>query len=225
MQAMIDLSGREPFASGYNRHCYRHPHNQALCLKVLRPENIEARYRRQPWSKKLLGKGRIDDNLQEQKAYRQQAIRALIAGGRSSRLWEHLPRFHGRVQTSLGPANVSDLISESNGMPADTLEHYLQQRGFDRPIRDAAERFCNWLLETGILTRNLLPHNLVIADRGGQPELFLVDGLGAPAIPDKLAAIPAWRRHYISRRIQRFHLRIEWETGDRSETWESSQKL
>lgn len=225
MPAMIDLSGCEPFASGYNRHCYRHPRDPALCLKVLRPENIEARFQRQPLPKKALGKSRIDDNLQEQKAYRQRAIQALIAEGRSSRLWEHLPRFHGRVQTSLGPANVSDLISGSNGTPADTLEHYLQHRGFDRPIRDAAERFCNWLLETGILTRNLLPHNLVIADRGGQPELFLVDGLGAPAIPDKLAAIPAWRRRYISRRVSRFYLRIDWETGNRIKTWEASQKL
>ncbi|PXX89319.1 hypothetical protein DIT71_15575 [Marinobacter vulgaris] len=222
---MIDLSSLAPFASGSNRHCYRHPDDPALCLKVLRPENIEARFQRQAWPKKVLGKARIDDNRQEMRAHQQQAIRKLLAEGRSSLVWAHLPRFHGTADTSLGTANVSEFISASDGASAETLEHYLQRAGFDQPIREAAERFCNWLLETGILTRNLLPHNLVIADRNGQPELFLVDGLGAPTIPDTLARIPAWRKRYIKRRIRRFYLRIHWETGSRNESWEASQKL
>lgn len=222
---MIDLSGLEPFASGYNRHCYQHPDDPALCLKVLRPENIEARYQRQAWPKKVLGKARIDDNRQEIRAHQQPAIRKLLKENQGSLVWAHLPRFHGTADTSLGPANISELITGTNDSPAETLEHYLQRRGFDQPIKDAVQRLCNWLLETGILTRNLLPHNLVIADRNGQPELFLVDGLGAPAIPDKLAAIPAWRWRYINRRIRRFYLRIQWETGDHSRSWEASQKL
>jgi hypothetical protein len=222
---MIDLSGIEPFASGYNRHCYRHPDDPALCLKVLRPENIEVRYQRQAWPKKMLGKARIDDNRQELRAHQQQAIRALINDGHDELVWAHLPQFHGAVETSLGPANMSELLFDDHGLPGETLEHYLKHRGFDQPIRDAADRFCNWLLETGILTRNLLPHNLVIADKGGQPELFLVDGLGAPAIPDKLATLSAWRERYIGRRIRRFYLRIGWETGDRSTSWEASQRL
>lgn len=222
---MIDLSGLAPFASGYNRHCYRHPDDPALCLKVLRPENIEARFQRQAWPKKVLGKARIDDNRQELRAHQQPAIRKLLADDRDELLWAHLPRFHGTADTSLGTANVSEIITGTNGQPAETLEDYLKRRGFDQPIQGAAKRFCNWLTETGILTRNLLPHNLVIADRSGQPELFLVDGLGAPSIPDKLSAIPAWRRRYIRRRVRRFYLRITWETGDRNQSWESSQKL
>ena len=59
---------------------------------------------------------------------------------------------------------------------------------------------------------------------GNQPTDEL-DGLGAPAIPDKLANLPAWRQRYIGRRIRRFYLRIGWETGNRSESWEDSQKL
>lgn len=222
---MIDLSDLEPFASGYNRHCYQHPDDPTLCLKVLRPENIEARYQRQAWPKKVLGKARIDDNRQELRAHQQQAIRKLLAEGQSSLVWAHLPRFHGSADTSLGTANVSEFISGSDGLPAETLEHYLQRRGFDQSMQEAVDRFGHWLSETGILTRNLLPHNLVIAVRNGQPELFLVDGLGAPAIPDTLAVLPAWRRRYIERRIRRFYLRINWETGDRNDSWEASQKL
>lgn len=222
---MIDLSGLEPFASGSNRYCYRHPADPALCLKVLRPENIEARYQRQAWPKKVLGKARIDDNRQELRAHQQPAIRKLLAEGRSLLVWNHLPRFHGRAETSLGPANVSEIITGSDGEPAETLEDYLKRKGFDQPAQAAVDRFCNWLTETGILTRNLLPHNLVIAERKGQPELFLVDGLGAPSIPDKMAAFRVWRRRYISRRIRRFYLRIQWETSARDKSWEASQKL
>ncbi|TGN38518.1 YrbL family protein [Marinobacter confluentis] len=222
---MIDLSACKPFASGYNRHCYLHPQDPALCLKVLRPENIEARFQRQAWPKKALGRDRINDNHQEIRAHRQQALRTLISRGREDLIWAHLPRFYGTVETSLGTANVSEFLANADGTPAQTLEHYLRQRGFDQRAQAAVERFCSWLLETGILTRNLLPHNLVIADRRGQPELFLVDGLGAPSVPNRLAAVPAWRKRYITRRIRRFYLRIDWETGDRDRSWAESQKL
>lgn len=222
---MIDLGTSQPFASGYNRHCFRHPDDPLLCLKVLRPENIEARYQRQPVAKKLLGKGRIDDNVQELKAHQQSAIRRLLSAGKAELIWQHLPRFHGAEPTSLGTANVSELLLDDQNLPAETLEHYLQHRGFDQPMRKAVERFCDWLQRTGILTRNLLPHNLVVVNRHQQPELYLVDGLGAPTVPDTLAAFPAWRRRYISRRIQRFHLRINWELSGRNDSWENSQRL
>lgn len=222
---MIDLSRETPFASGANRHCFRHPDNPRLCLKVLRPENIEARFHRQSFPKKLLGKRRIDDNAQELKAHQQSAIRQLIGQDQAEKVWKHLPRFHGAIQTSLGTANVSELLLNDHNQPAQTLEHYLQRRGFDKPMQEAVGRFCDWLLDTGILTRNLLPHNLVVLERDHRPELYLVDGLGAPTVPNKLAAIPVWRRRYICRRIQRFYLRIEWELSDRQQSWEQSQKL
>lgn len=221
----IDLSNQKPFASGANRHCYRHPHDASRCLKTLRPQNIEARFQRQAWPKKLLGRARIDDNRQEQQAYSQAAIRKLEREGKGQTVWQHLPRFFGTEMTSQGLANASEMIFDRDGAPGMTLEHYLKLHGFDAGIQQAVERFANWLRDTGILTRNLLPHNLVISDINDRPELFLVDGLGAPSIPDKLAAMPAWRNRYIDRKVRRFHLRIQWELGNRSQSWETSQRL
>ncbi|MBK1874740.1 hypothetical protein FE848_16060 [Marinobacter sp. 1-3A] len=222
---MIDLSHQTPFASGYNRHCYLHPSTPGRCLKVIRPENIEARYQRQTPLKKLLGKSRINDNKQEQRAHRQTAIVSLLKKGRENEVWCHLPRFYGEVSTSLGLANESELLVVDNGEPAQTLESYLQQYGFDESIKAASARFCEWLEKTGILTRSLLPHNLVVARRDTQLELFLVDGLGAPDAQNQLAAIPAWRKRYISRRISRFYKRIAWELSDKMQSWEMSQNL
>ncbi|RBW48135.1 YrbL family protein [Marinobacter sp. F3R11] len=222
---MIDLSEQKPFASGYNRHCYWHPENPGRCLKVIRPENIEARYERQQPLKKILGKSRLNDNKQEQLAHKQSAVVSLISQGHESTVWQHLPRFYGETPTSLGIANESEVLVDDQGNPAQTLESYLQNHGFDEPIKAASARFCDWLEATGILTRNLLPHNLVVVERNNQPELFLVDGLGAPNMQNSLSTIPAWRKRYISRRIRRFYKRITWELSDKKESWEASQRL
>lgn len=223
--AMIDLTALTPFASGANRHCFVHPDDPARCLKVIRPENIEARFRRQPAFKRLLGRQRLNDNLQEQRAYRQTAIQQLIAAGKEEIPWQHLPRFFGSRATSAGAANESELIRTAAGDIAPTLERYLARNGFDPDCRAAVERFCQWLGSTGILTRNLLPHNLVLSDRTGRPELHLVDGLGAPAIPDWVAAVPGYRQRYIDRKIRRFRKRIDWELSGRHGDWQDASRL
>ncbi|WP_165857675.1 YrbL family protein [Marinobacter sp. JSM 1782161] len=217
---MIDLSQLAPFAAGFNRYCYVHPDDPRRCLKVLRPENIDARYARQAWYKKLLGKQRINDNRQEWLAYQQPALKH--AGDEA---WRHLPKLYPSVVTSLGEANVSDLILEADGRPGQTLEQYLKERGQTAAIDGAVARFCDWLRETGVLTRNLLPHNLVVVTRDDQPELFLVDGLGAPSVPNALARLPAYRDRYIDRKITRFHQRIAWEAGGRSGSWEDASRI
>lgn len=222
---MIDLTGHTPFGSGANRDCYRHPDNPDRCLKVLQPGAIQARAAEQTLLKKLLGRRRLSDNFQEQRAYGQSAIRRLSAAREDQLLWQHLPRFHGCTETSLGVANDCELILDSKGHPAPTLERWLGKRGLDQPAREAAERLCQWLRTTGILTRNLLPQNLVITDRTGQWELIIVDGLGAPTIPDRLAVMPWWRRRYMDRRIRRFWLRLEWEASGRTTDWKQAGKL
>ncbi|WP_404368194.1 YrbL family protein [Marinobacter sp.] len=219
---MIDLSNSKPFASGANRDCFRHPDNPDLCLKVVRPE---ARTRQQSVVRTLPGRRRPDDNQQELAAYHQSAIRNLLGQGREELVWAHLPRFYGTTETSRGKANVSQLILDSRAMPAKTLERYLQDQRLDPAIEAAIARFDAWLAATGILTRNLLPHNLVVAETGPQPELFLIDGLGAPAVPNRLAILRPWRRRYVSRKIRRFHLRIRWELAGRKGRWRDAQKL
>ncbi|BES69911.1 PhoP regulatory network protein YrbL [Marinobacter nanhaiticus D15-8W] len=217
---MIDLSQQEPFAAGYNRFCYIHPEDPRRCLKILNPENIERRFARQRWYKKMLGKSRINDNLQEQIAYDQPAV---IHGG--EKVWSHLPRFYGQAPTTRGPANSSELITNSNGAPGITLESYLKRHGVNGCIRTAIDDFCRWLRETGILTRNLLPHNLVVVTREDHLKLYLVDGLGAPGIPARLAALPAYRQRYIERKIRRFWKRVEWEANGRQGAWEAAEKI
>lgn len=221
--AITNLTDHEPFAQGYNRSCFIDPDNPDRCLKVIRPENIQARYKRQSPVKRLLGTARLNDNTQELKAHRQPAIRQLMQSNNETVVWSHLPRFYGSAETSLGPANESELIRCANGTIAPTLESMIQSGGINPELEKAIQRFEGWLAGTRILTRNLLPHNLVVTDRSGQPELFLVDGLGAPTIPQALARVPGWSDRYIIRKIERFHKRLAWEQNGQGLSWEEFQ--
>lgn len=223
--ALIDLKNLVPFAQGGNRYCFQHPEDKQRCLKVIRPENIKARYLRQPGLKRLLGRARLNDNSQELKAHMQPAIRWLIRADNESTLWAHLPKFYGSVETNLGHANESELIRCADETVAPTLESLIRRGELTDQLQGAIKRFETWLIKTRILTRNLLPHNLVVTDRSGQPELFLVDGLGAPSIPQALAILPGWSDHYIRRKLARFHTRIMWEQSNEGYSWEDFQRL
>jgi hypothetical protein len=222
---MIDLTGQKPFAQGSNRWCFVHPDIPDRCLKVVQPDNILARYRRQSAWKRWLGKSRLDDNRQEQRAHRQPSIQRLTTEGQDERLWVHLPRFYGSVETSLGRANESELIRLRTGEIAPTLESRVRGKPLDPSLQPAIDLFLHWLRQHRILTRNLLPHNLVVTDRDGNPRLFLVDGLGAPAIPQVLSAVPGWSESFIERKIARFHKRLAWEQDPQGLSWEEFQRL
>ena len=218
---MIDLSNKQPFASGGNRHCYRHPEDPQKCVKVMRAGRIEELRNRAPWYKRLASDDRFDDNLRELAGYRQRALRD---AGDDSPVWRHLARWYGLEETTEGTAAVSQLILDDNNNPAPTLESYLQQRGLDAPISAALERFADWLRETRVLTKNILPHNLVVCMQRGEPELILIDGLGRAT----LLPLPEWfeffNQNYIQRRIQRMWRRIHWEVSDKSMTWKEAER-
>lgn len=221
----VELTGVSPFAQGANRFCFERPRYPDNCLKVVRPENIEARFNRQSRLKNLLGKKRLNDNLQELKAHHQHAIRLLHNSGQENLIWRHLPQFYGSVQTSLGQANESELIRCADGSVAPTLETLIKGQGLTPDLASGIDQFLYWLKQTKILTRNLLPHNLVVSDRAGSLRLFLVDGLGAPTTPQVLAPMPGWSAHYIARKIDRFRKRLAWEQSNEGLSWEDFQRL
>ncbi|QIL91226.1 hypothetical protein GNX18_16640 [Microbulbifer sp. SH-1] len=219
---MIDLTNAEPFASGGNRHCYRHPQFADRCVKVMRPGRVAELRRRAPWYKALGSDRQFDDNAREVDGYRQKVLNNAEP---ASPVWAHLPRWYGVEDTSIGVGAVSELILDADGAPGITLENYLQQYGLDDTIRGALARFSQWLRATGVLTKNLLPHNLVLSHRHGQPELFLIDGLGSAAFLPFAEYFAFSRRRYIERRIEKMWKRIHWEVSDRSLSWAQAEKL
>lgn len=225
---MIDLSRQKPFASGGNRLCYRHPERPDLCVKVMRNGRVDELRGRAPWYKALHSDSHFDDNEREARGYAQRALRNAEP---DSIVWKHLPRWYGIQPTSEGPGAVSQLILDGRGEPAISLQAYLEQNGLDKPIGTALEQFSDWLHQTCVLTKNLLPHNLVVQreemDAGNvdkRPRLYLIDGLGCASFLPLAEWFDFARHRYIERRIRRMWKRIHWEVSDRSVSWEEAER-
>ncbi|MDG5501337.1 PhoP regulatory network YrbL family protein [Marinobacter sp. BGYM27] len=216
---MIDLNGMTPFAEGDNRLCFIHPDNPRHCLKVMKPHLADQQYTDAPWYKKLRGRKALNDNEREISAYHQ---RAIVHGG--DQIWHHLPRWHGVTPTTLGDASETDFISDDQGNPAPTLEKLLKQQGTDPVVTASLQQLEAWLRETQVLSRNLLPHNIVAKTIGPRYQLYLIDGLGPPTVASILGWSEAWRKHYIERRIQRMWLRANWEAGGREGQWSDIER-
>ena len=122
------------------------------------------------------------------------------------------------VETTLGPASETELIT-NDGEIAETLEAYLFREGLTPEIKSALSNFENWLRTHLVLTKNIIPHNVVIKKDNGLLILKIVDGLGSKSfIP-----LPEYSRFfakiYVERRIKLMWSRIHWDLTGRVGDW------
>ena len=210
---MIDLSGSTPFAEGGNRKCFIHPAQSDRCLKVIHPGLLEKIIKNKPWYKKFRSKDSFDDNLREQEAYKQKALTV-----NNPEVWKHLAKWHGMVETSLGMASETELI-KNNEKVAETLESYLFANGLTDEIKLAINQFHKWLRENLILTKNLIPHNLVIKKENGEIIIKIIDGLGSQAFIPLPNHSNFFAKRYVERRIELMWSRINWDLSGRKGNW------
>ena len=210
---MIDLSGSTPFAEGGNRKCFIHPAQSDRCLKVIHPGLLKKIIKNKPWYKKLRSKDSFDDNLREQEAYKQKALTA-----NNPEVWKHLAKWYGMVETSLGMASETELI-KNNEKVAETLESYLFANGLTDEIKLAINQFHKWLRENLILTKNLIPHNLVIKKENGEIIIKIIDGLGSQAFIPLPNHSNFFAKRYVERRIELMWSRINWDLSGRKGNW------
>ena len=210
---MIKLDGVLPFAEGGNRMCFVHPHNPNRCLKVIHPGILTKIRRSKPWYKQLRSTKSFDDNLREQNAYNQKAL-----GSDNPEIWNHLAKWYGMVETSIGIASETELI-RNNGDIAETLEEYLFRDGLTNEIKNAIEEFHTWLRDYLVLTKNLIPHNLVLTSQEGKLKIKIIDGLGSQAFFPLPSYSNIFAKRYVNRRIELMWSRINWDLSGRKGNW------
>ena len=210
---MIDLSGSTPFAEGGNRKCFIHPAQSDRCLKVVHPGLLEKIIKNKPWYKKFRSKDSFDDNLREQEAYKQKALMV-----DNPEIWKHLAQWYGMVETNIGMASETELI-KSNDQIAETLESYLFANGLTNKIKIAINQFHQWLRDNLILTKNLIPHNLVIKKDNGEIIIKIIDGLGSQAFIPLPNHSTFFAKRYVERRIELMWSRINWDLSGRKGNW------
>jgi hypothetical protein len=211
---MINLDGVQSFAEGGNRKCYINPINTKRCLKVLHENLLENLHKNSAWYKRLGNSDSLDDNLRERNAYNQKAIRSPI----NSSIWDHLAIWYGMVETNLGPASETELIT-NKGEIAETLETYLFREGLTPEIKSALRNFENWLRTHLVLTKNIIPHNIVIKKENGSLMLKIIDGLGSKSFIPLPKYSKFFARIYVERRIKLMWSRIHWDLSGRIGDW------
>lgn len=200
---MINLNKIKPFAEGGNRRCYIHPKNESRCLKITIEGRSKILKQRAPWYKKFRSEKSFDDNFREKVGYSQRALRS-----NDSYKWKHLAKWYGMVETSLGRASETELIKDDKNNVAITLEKYLLTHGVTGEIKQAISDLEFWLRFTLILTKDLLPHNIVVGHDGCQLVLKIVDGLGSKSFLPLEEISDCSAKIYVERRIRLMHLRI-----------------
>ena len=210
---MIDLSNATPFAEGGNRKCFVHPNNKDRCLKVIHPGIVEKIKKSKPWYKKLRSSDSFDDNLREQAAYNQEALK-----NENQDLWIHLAKWYGMTETSIGMASETELVRNGEEI-AETLESYLFREGLTCEINESIEDFHLWLRKHLIFTKNLIPHNLVIKKENDGMIIKIIDGLGSQAFVPLPSYSNFFAKRYIERRIELMWSRIHWDLSGRKGNW------
>ena len=210
---MIDLSNATPFAEGGNRKCFVHPNNKERCLKVVHPGLVEKIKQSKPWYKKLRSSDSFDDNLREQAAYNQKALK-----NQNQDVWIHLAKWYGMTETSIGMASETELVKNGEEI-AETLESYLFREGLTDEINEAIEDFHTWLRKHLVFTKNLIPHNLVLYKIDNKLIIKIIDGLGSQAFIPLPNYSNFFARRYIERRIELMWSRIHWDLSGRKGNW------
>lgn len=200
---VIILKDKEPFASGGNRLCFRHPQNPEHCLKVIRSDRTPAiRKAEKRFPANLRPLSTYDENLVE--------IAALnyLRRNYPIQITRHLPCSFGLVETDLGTAHETELVCDADRRISQTLEQYIWKNGIDPTIERAIRTFKEDWCTQPPRTRDLIPHNFVVRLDKKNVRLVLIDGFGKkPLIQfpfvDRLAKL------HLKRRLEDFDYRIK----------------
>lgn len=200
----ISLKDREPFAVGGTRRCYLMPGNPDRCVKVLRDDRTpELRRAALKGIRRLRPLRYYDDQLREIEVYER------LTKKPTPRLWEHVPEFFGTVPTDMGIGIVTKLFRNHDTSYPLNLEQQVPL-GVDSTLQTAIDTFKTWLLDELFLSRDLLPHNIIVVR--AEPEsckLVIVDGLGNSEFIPVSNWLRAAARRKIRRKITKFEHRIE----------------
>ena len=145
----------------------------------------------------------FDDQWKEQRAYE-----SLLHTQRES-VWDHVPRYFGTVETDLGIGVVTHLFTNEDGTLPRNLEDLLRDSKMEVPVK-AIDQFKNWLRKELFLSRNLLPHNIIVVHETPKlKKLIIVDGIGNSEFVPLSTWFTTLARRKIERRIRFFEHRVE----------------
>jgi hypothetical protein len=195
---MLKLRHTRPLFVGGTRYVFQHPEHASRCVKVLRPDRTgAARKQLRRDFKRYLPARFLDDQLKEIKAYSELMPQA------SEALWRHVPRYHGTVATDMGTGIVTQLMRNADGSWPKNLRELLPG-GMTEELAAGIREFEDAVQQLRILSRNLLPHNIIAVREERSYRVMLVDGIGN----SELLPVSTWSKYFADRKTARKILRF-----------------
>ena len=151
----LSLRDREPFARGSHRHCYAHPDDPGLCVKV--PALAD--------NTRCMAEQRRD--LQEQAALRRSWPTAIF---------DRIPAIQGTVDTDRGVGIVLPLYRDADGGISRSLARLIRERGLPA-FAPAIDDWKRWMRRQRLITRDTGPYNIVAVHLAASEwKLFIAEG-------------------------------------------------
>ncbi len=177
--AILHISG-EPIGAGQERVCYQHPDDESKVVKIQKGDN-------------------------DTQTRRELALYASLAR-RGMNDFEHIPRYHGKVQTNIGNGFVVDRIADYDGAVSRSLWWHFE-RGY--PVTEFLpylEELRRYLLDKRIVfSVDMGRYNILLQKLSpSRARLVVIDGLGNHTAINWLDNIGFFARRKIRRRWQRF---------------------
>ncbi len=179
---MLSLAGLEPFARGGARHCYVHPDDPGLCVKV--PASDDERCHAEQRSD-------IEDYTWIRKRGR-------------GELFDRIPEIEAVVETDRGLGVVMRLYRDVDGSISRPLDKLVAERGLADFV-PAIDDWKRWVRQQRLFTRDTGPHNLLAVHLGGDRWKLVIIEDWLNRRHRWLAALhPALLRLLIDRELRKF---------------------
>lgn len=195
---MIELKDQDLFAQGGRRFCFKHPQDAGKCIKTLSPAGDPATRRKQaPWYKRRRSLLCFDDNFRELASFHQ-------LNRYGADIWDHFPRCYGMHSTNRGQGICTDLVRNADGSIPLSVREYVVENGKTAELLAALKVFFDFLVTHGVVTRDVLDHNILAVEGPDGLRVVMIDGFGSSEwIPVSLL-IPAVGRCKARRKERRF---------------------
>jgi len=123
--------------------------------------------------------------------------------------WQHIPEFHGTVDTDLGLGLVTDFVRSSNGSAGVNLTRYFPD-DFTDPIKRAVRSLTEWILEVPLVPRDFGVYNVVICQTAEAAyHAWLVDGFGSAEFIPLSEYNNRHGQRIAQRRVDRFEKKVQ----------------
>jgi len=190
---------------GGTRRVFQHPECADRCIKVLRSDRTGTarRAKKRGW-KQLLPASAFDDQVKEIRAYEQ----LLASTPDPTPVWQHVPEYFGTVMTDCGIGIVTRLYRNHDGSWPRNLEQCLPL-GLTPMLSDALKTFAAVMERHCVLTRDLLPHNMIAVESAPDSmQVLVVDGIGSADFIPIAAYSQRAARAKVRRKLKRLEDRV-----------------